>query len=125
MAYFRCIGGSGGSIGVQESHGTFTTSSSQYGIVSVNCGFEPDLIVVTLPFGNNDTTAYWWREASWSEYYSCWNLYPAEWNVYFPELGRVDGETGIHAITSNGFSFMSNGWNTLDVQCEYVALKYT
>ena len=123
MAYYRCLGGSG-SGGAQVSEGTFVTSDTQYGIVSVDCGFEPDLVIVTLPFGNDDTTAYWWREESWGDQYSCWNLYPTEWNVYFPELGRESGETGIQAINSDGFSFMSNGWNTLSVTCKYIAVKY-
>ena len=123
MAYHRCIGGSG-SGGAQVSEGTFVTSDTQYGIVSIDCGFEPDLVIVTLPFGNDDTTAYWWKEESWGDQYSCWNLYPTEWNVYFPELGRESGETGIQNINSNGFSFMSNGWNTLSVTCKYIAVKY-
>lgn len=125
MAYYRCIGSSGGGGGTElVSHGTFVTSDTQYGIVNINCGFEPDAVIVTLSFGNDDTTSYWYRDASWGDQYACWNLYPAEGTVYFIELGRVYGETGIQNINSNGFSFMSNAWNTLGVTCEYVAVKY-
>ena len=104
--------------------GTFTSATSQYGTVTVNCGFQPDFVIVTLPFDGQDTVAYWWREASWGNQYSCWNLYPIEWSVYFPELGRSDGETGIQSITSTGFKFMSNASNTQGVTCKYVAGKY-
>ena len=123
MAYHRCIIGSSGS-GTQVSEGTFTTSDTQYGIVNINCGFEPDLVIVSLPFGNDDTTSYWWRDASWSNNYAFWNLAPAEWSLYQVELGRQSGETGIQNINNNGFSFMSNGWNTLSVTCKYIAVKY-
>lgn len=109
---------------VQVSEGNFTTAAEQYGIVDINCGFRPDLIIVALPFGDDDTTSYWWKEASWAGQYACWNLFPAEWNVYFVELERLTGETGIQAINDNGFSFMSNGGNTQGIECKYMAVKY-
>lgn len=104
--------------------GTFTSASEQYGIVDIDCGFEPDMVIVSLPFDGVDTTSYWERNISWADEYACWNLYPAEGVVYFVELDREYGETGIQAINDDGFSFMSNGWNTLDVTCNYVAVKY-
>lgn len=124
MAYFPCIVQSGSGIS-NIITGTFTSSDQQYGIVSINCGFEPDFIIVTLPFGNDDTTSYWWKDVSWANTHACWNLYPVEYTCYFVELGRQSGETGIQAITSTGFTFMSNGWNTLGINCSYVAGKYT
>lgn len=123
MAYYPCINFVSGGNTSDIATGTFTSSDTQYGIVSINCGFEPDFVIVTLPFGNDDTTSYWWNGASWGNTYACWNLYPAEGSVYFVELGRQIGETGIQDITSNGFTFMSNGWNTLGVTCSYIAGK--
>ena len=125
MAYIRCIGNNGSGSNVQISNGTFTSATSQYGIVTVDCGFEPDLVIVALPFGDIDTTSYWWRDASWSNNYAFWNLYPAEAAIYYDALNRPDGETGIQNITSTGFTFMSNAWNTQGVTCKYVAIKYT
>ena len=104
--------------------GTFVSATSQYGIVDGDCGFKPDMIMVKLPFGNNDTTSYWEKSMSWAETKAMWNLYPAELVAYVVDLGRVDGETGIQAINNNGFSFMSNGGNTQGVTCEYIAVKY-
>lgn len=104
--------------------GTFVSASSQYGIVAVNCGFEPDLVMVKLPFTGGDTTSYWEKGMSWAETKSMWNLYPVESVVYVVDLGRTTGETGIQAINNNGFSFMSNGGNTQGVTCEYIAVKY-
>lgn len=108
----------------QVATGTFTSASDAHGIVNVDCGFEPDLLIVILPFATGDTTSYWWREASWSQTSAIWCLKPAENNVYEVALGRTSGETGIQAITSNGFAFMSNGTNTLGKTCKYVAIKY-
>lgn len=104
--------------------GTFVSASSQYGIVDVNCGFEPDMVMVRLPFGNNDTTSYWEKGMSWAETTAFWNLKPAENVVYEVALNRQSGETGIQAINNNGFSFMSNGGNTQGITCEYIAVKY-
>ena len=116
---------SGGGGGANVSTGTFVSSDTQYGIVSVNCGFKPDLVIVKLPFDGVDTTSYWWCDASWADEYAIWNLHPAEGSCYMIELGRESGETGIQQINNNGFSFMSNGGNTLSITCGYVAIKYT
>lgn len=115
----RLISG-GGNI----ASGTFVSSDTQYGIVDIDCGFEPDMVIVTLPFNNGDTTSYWWREASWGAEKAIWELRPAEQNTYVNNLNRSSGETGIQAINSNGFSFMSNGENTRSVTCKYFACKY-
>ena len=104
--------------------GTFVSASSQYGIVDVNCGFKPDLVMVKLPFTGGDTSSYWEKGMSWAETTAFWNLKPVENVTYLVNLGRTTGETGIQAINNNGFSFMSNGGNTQGVTCEYIAVKY-
>ena len=104
--------------------GTFVSASTQHGIVDVNVGFKPDLIMVKLPFTGGDTSSYWEKGMSWAETTAFWNLKPVENVTYLVELGRTTGETGIQAINYNGFSFMSNGGNTQGVTCEYVAVKY-
>lgn len=117
----------GGNLGIKNpifKQGTFVSASSQFGIVDIDCGFKPDLVMVRLPFGNNDTTSYWEKGMSWAETHAMWNLYPAESVLYYVELDRQSGETGIQAINDNGFSFMSNGGNTQGVTCEYIAVKY-
>lgn len=115
-------GGSGGYTLVDK--GTFVSDSDQYGIVDIDCGFEPDVVIVTLPLNNKDTTSIWFREASWAGTQAIWELRPAENSTYFVNLDRQTGETGIQAINSNGFSFMSNASNTRGVTCEYIAAKY-
>lgn len=114
-------GGGGGT----TSSGTFVSANSQYGIVNIDCGFEPDMVIVTLPFNAGDTTSYWWREASWGAEKAIWELRPAEPSTYVNDLNRSSGETGIQAINSNGFSFMSNGGNTRGITCKYFACKYS
>ena len=116
-------GGGGSSASAYIVTGTFVSADTQYGIVNVDCGFEPELVLVTLPFNDNDTTSFWWKNASWGASKAIWELRPAEQNGYMVDLGRQTGETGIQAINSNGFSFMSNASNTRGVVCKYVAAK--
>lgn len=104
--------------------GTFVSATSQFGIVDVDCGFKPDLVMVKLPLTGGDTVSYWEKGMSWAETKACWGLAPAENNCYAVNLGRTTGETGIQAINNNGFSFMSNGGNTRGITCEYIAVKY-
>jgi hypothetical protein len=109
-----------------KAEGTFVSASTQHGIVDVDCGFKPDLLMVSLPLGVgvNDTVSYWEKDMSFAENNAVWCLQPAEGSSYTVALGRVDGETGIQAINDDGFSFMSNAWSTQGVTCRYVAIKY-
>ena len=107
--------------------GTFTSASIRYGIVDVNVGFKPDLVMVFMPLTTNptvDTCSYWEKDASWAETSAIWCLTPAEGASYKVELGRVSGETGIQQINNDGFSYMSNGGNTQGCSCRYIAIKY-
>lgn len=118
-------GGGGGGSSVKMKTGTFTSASTQYGIVTVSdVGFKPDLLMVFLPFGSNDTCSYWEKYASWAETRAIWALMPAESVCYSVLLGRTSGETGIQAINDDGFSFMSKGANTQGVECRYIAINY-
>lgn len=120
MSWFKCMGGGNATV----KQGTFVSSSTQYGIVDIDVGFEPDLVLVSMPFGNNDTTSYWERNLSYAQTDAIWCLKPAENVTYQVALNRASGETGIQAINNDGFSFMSNGANTRGVTCSYVAVKY-
>lgn len=122
MAYFRCIGGNDKYVNFKQ--GTFISANTQYGIVNVNVGFKPDLVMVTMPFTNGDTVSYWESGMSWAENTAIWCLRPVESVAYAVTLGRTTGETGIQQINNDGFSFMSNATNTRGVTCEYVAIKY-
>lgn len=121
---FEDYTGGGTENGVQKAEGTFVSASTQYGIVDVDCGFKPDLVMVFMPFTGGDTVSYWEKDADWAENNAIWCLVPAEGVAYQVALDRVDGETGIQAINDDGFSFMSNGWNTQGITCRYVAIKY-
>lgn len=115
----------GGSGSVKISTGTFTSASTAHDTVEIETEFKPDLILVALPFTNNDTVSYWWSELSYAETKAIWSLAPSENVNYAVDLDRVTGETGICTITDTGFTFMSNGANTLNVECKYIAIKYT
>ena len=105
--------------------GSFVSASTQYGIVNVNIGFKPDLVLVEMPLGNNvSTVSYWEKDLSYAQTDAIWCLKPAENVSYQVALGRQTGETGIQQINNNGFSFMSNGANTREIACNYVAIKY-
>lgn len=107
--------------------GQFTSASTQHGIVDVNVGFKPDLVMVRMKLSNAgaDTTSFWWVDESWAETKAIWELEPAEAGVvYVVDLDRQSGETGIQAINNDGFSFMSNGGNTQGCTCDYVAVKF-
>lgn len=122
MAYFRCIGGNDKYVNFKQ--GTFISANTQYGIVNVNVGFKPDLLIVKLPFTNGDTVSYWEKGLNYAETHSVWCLQPAEGASNYLLLGRTSGETGIQQINNNGFSFMSNAANTRNVECSYTAVKY-
>ena len=120
--------GGGTDTGAKFKSGTFTSAAEQYGLSEIDCGFKPDLVIVSLPFTSgsttNDTTSYWWKDASWAETSALWVLNPAENRTYVVTLGRETGETGIHTITDTGFKFMANGSNTRGVTCSYVAVQF-
>ena len=104
---------------------SFVSASTQYGIVDINVGFEPDLVLVEMPLGNNvSTVSYWEKDLSYAQTDAIWCLKPAENVAYQVALDRQTGETGIQAINNDGFSFMSNGANTRGITCEYIAVKY-
>lgn len=113
-----------GGSGAQVATGTFQSPNEQYGTVNINCGFEPDLVIITIPLNGWDTVAYWWREASWSATRSLWCLYTAESSGHASNLDRETGETGIQSIKSTGFSYIVNGANVRGVTCKYIAVKY-
>lgn len=115
----------GSSSSVKISTGTFTTATTAYDTVEVETEFKPDLILVALPFTNNDTASFWWSELSYAETKAIWALAPSETVNYAVDLDRTTGETGICSITDTGFTFMSKGSNTLNVECKYIAIKYT
>lgn len=107
---------------MKHKSGTFITSPDENGRVTVEVGFKPEFLKVTLPFSNGDTYAvydsltfkdktYWWI--------------PMESSTRFytiPDTG--DGETGIVEITDTGFVFRSHAGNTRNVTCTYEAVMY-
>ena len=118
----------GGVIGsyLNYKEGEFVTSNVQYGIVDVEVGFKPDLLVIELPFSNNvngTTVATWEKNATWAETHSVWAI-PSESKAVYTELNRYQGEAGIQSINENGFSFKSQAQNTRNKTCKYMAVKY-
>lgn len=107
---------------MKHKSGTFITSPDENGRVTVEVGFKPEFLKVTLPFDSGDTYAvydsltfkdktYWWI--------------PMESSTRFytiPDTG--DGETGIVEITDTGFVFRSHAENTCNVTCTYEAVMY-
>ena len=107
---------------MKHKSGTFITSPDENGRVTVEVGFKPEFLKVTLPFDSGDIYAvydsltfkdktYWWI--------------PMESSTRFytiPDIG--DGETGIVEITDTGFVFRSHAENTRNVNCTYEAVMY-
>lgn len=98
--------------------GTFTTGSVAQQRVEINCGFQPDIVIVDLLFSNQHTTCMCYAPHS----SSVWDVRPAE-SVVHPVPMNTNGETGISEITSTGFNFRVNGNNTFNLPCEYAAIK--
>lgn len=98
--------------------GTFISASTSQGKVDIDCGFEPNYILVVLPFGNGNTYAIYAEMLSTT--ISKWWI-PMERNKYDIIIGSETGETGINDILSNGFKFRSNGGNTQGVNCQVSA----
>ena len=105
--------------------GEFTTASTSQGIVNIDCGFRPDILLVFLPISSNTngyTTAYYAKELSTT--YSIWCLHPTENMTYTILLGSTsNGESGIQNITDTGFAFRCNASNTQNRKCTYIAYK--
>ena len=99
--------------------GNFVSADSQYGKVTVDLGFKPDFVCVTLPFDNGNTHAIYMNSNGYEQSY--WDLRPVESPVYWIELGSSTGETGICEINNNGFVFRSNAANTRNKKCKYIA----
>lgn len=105
--------------------GEFTTASTSQGIVNIDCGFRPDILLVFLPISSNTsgyTTAYYAKTLSTK--YSIWCLHPTENMTYTILLGSTsNGESGIQNITDTGFAFRCNASNTQNRKCTYIAYK--
>ena len=98
--------------------GSFTTGSTQYEKVIVDCGFKPTSISVILPFSNGDTYAEYDEAISTTT--STWEI-PMESRTYTITLGSETGESGITDILDNGFKFRCNASNTRNVNCTFEA----
>ena len=98
--------------------GTFTTGSTQYEKVIVDCGFKPTSISVILPFSNGNTYAEYDETISTTT--STWEI-PMESRTYTITLGSETGESGITDILDNGFKFRCNASNTRNVNCTFEA----
>lgn len=126
MAWFRSRKKGGGS-SMQIATGTFTSGTSAQQKVEVYCGFQPDVVMVDMEFGNGYTRAtYLSTEAfeTTDHPISVWDLRPMENVVYAITPGSVTGETGITDITSYGFKYRVNGSNTQNKPCTYKAVRF-
>lgn len=135
MAFTRSFkkqsGGGGGSGDGQVVRGTFTSPSTQYGKIEIDCGFQPDLVVVLMAFTGNTSqhltgqTLATCIKKSDGNYFSSWDLRPMENTSLTLALGQATGETGISDITSTGFKYRVNASNTQGKACEYTAVKFS
>ena len=104
--------------------GSFITGSSTFAKVEVNCGFQPDIVIVDMDFGNNTHTCATYFKTSNNFESSFWDLRPMEGVRYEITLDRTEGETGISDITSTGFKYRCNASNTQNKACTYIAIKF-
>lgn len=115
-----------------ESAGTFTSSSYQYGVVNVNKRPDDKNIFVSLPFApDNLTTAFYvdcaedMPQAFENEIrMSRWSI-PSENRIYYIDPNGVAGDTGETGIINSWddyFVFRSNAGNTQGVECTYYTM---
>ena len=104
--------------GATIATGSFTTGTTSQERVEINCGFQPDIVIVDFLFNNQHTTCMCYTPHS----SSVWDVRPAE-SVVHPVPMNTDGETGISEITSIGFNFRVKGSNTFGLPCDYIAIK--
>ena len=114
-------GGGGGSSEMQTVSGTFTSPATSQGTVHVDCGFKPDIVSAFMPINGKNTCSYFNKFIRTDGAY--WDLRPFEGNSYFNSFGDTTGETGICGVDETGFTFRSNGYNTHNVECSYIAYK--
>ena len=122
----RCknSGGSGSNVKIQQ--GTFTSASTTHGTVEVPLDFDADYILVTLPFSETNLTyaIYDKNRMVMNRKLTYW-LIPSENNNYQINMDEIPtGETGITWKTANSFTFHSNGGNTQNVECTFIAYKF-
>ena len=115
---------------VRKTTGTFKTASSNNTKVTVNCGFQPDIVLVAL---NLEDTSSTWGGTTMGNI--C---------VVFPEWGAADAyinqcETGygelysaIMSRSSTGFTILlrcyDDSWDNVSITnttFNYIAIKYT
>ncbi len=127
MAYFKVTKkqeGGGGSGPSNYATGSFTSGSVSQQKVEVNCGFQPDVVIVDMDFGNDTHTCATYFKTSNGLENSFWDLRPIEGVRYETTVGSTEGETGITDITSTGFKYRCNASNTQNKACTYIAIKY-
>ena len=113
--------------GVMIQEGTFTSASTTHGTVEVPLDFDADYILVTLPFSETNLTyAIYDKNRMVMPNKKTYWLIPSENKNY--EINMVEtnpyGETGITWKTENSFTFHSNGGNTQNKECTFVAYKF-
>ena len=113
--------GSGGA-NLKSVTGTFTSPAESQGTIHIDCGLKPDIISVILPLNNKNTCSYFNKFIRNDGAY--WDLKPADATTYFNDFVSATGETGICGIDETGFTFRTNGANTLNKECNYIAYKF-
>lgn len=121
-------GGGNSGVTVQRTSGSFTTSTS--GTATVNCGFQPDIIIIT-------GFAYTYEDPDY-EYQACFCFPEREYSSHSVSCGAYSDTYpyGIEfplARTSTGFTVsevfkFDADWNTSVISRKsfnYVAIKYT
>lgn len=105
--------------------GTFTSASTENSNVEVTLDFEPDYILVTLPFSETNLTYAIYDKNNISTEKTYW-IIPSEDHVYPITMveNASSGETGITWVTEKSFTFHSRWGNTLGAECTFMAIKY-
>ena len=116
-----------------ESSGSFTSSSYQYGVVNVPKTAKDKNIFVSLPFSPTNLTTAFYVDCcedmpsptfDGEVQMSRWSI-PSENTIYYIDPHGVPGDTGETGIINsydNYFVFRSNAGNTQGVTCEYYVM---
>lgn len=115
---------------VQRKTGTFKTSSNRNTKVTVNCGFQPDIVIVLLKI--NDSSGTWGGtvEGNICVAFSELTTYDDGLNVCSDEDGGL--YEAMMSRSTSGFTILlrayTSSWGTKSIANEtfnYVAIKYT
>ena len=115
--------GSGGAT-IKSVTGTFTSPATAQGTIHIDCGFKPDIVQVYFSFKSSAKNSCSYFNKFIRNDSAVWDTRPIENFIHFNYFENASGETGICGVDETGFTFRTNGDNTFNKECNYIAYKF-